>query len=416
MRRYAMSILAALALAAAPVQAAEPAAAGDDPPMAYPAPLPPTTQPERVGRVVRVPQDQPTLQAALDAAADGDTVLLSPGRYEGPATIGAKAVTLASLFLTTGDAGAIERTIIDGTGKRCALDVTDKCKPATRIVGLTLRGGSDGITCHARCEIRNNHFVGCGDGVDYEGGGGVCRDNVFDDCRDDALDLDGDCAVRMEHNVLRNCHDDGIEIRYYPYDAATPVLEIVVRDNLIVGSGEDGIQVIDHPGPSRRMLWIERNVIRSSAKAAIAFMDNADTREDYRGAAVTDPAWIINNTLIGGQYGLVGGGNVVAINNVLAGFKHEAARRVGGRSILSHNLFFDNGVNWADSNIDAATTLTADPRLDAGGAPTAGSPCLGAGTSVVRRGGATILSLPPGAPPAKAPTIGALPPPPATDP
>jgi len=39
------------------------------------------------GDVVRVPQDQPTIQAAVDAAAAGETVLVDRGTYPGPVVV-----------------------------------------------------------------------------------------------------------------------------------------------------------------------------------------------------------------------------------------------------------------------------------------------------------------------------------------
>lgn len=375
-------------------------------PIAYPGAEAPSIRPDPAGRTIRVPQDQPTVQAALDAAADGDTVLLAPGRYDGGVRIGEKAVTLASEFLTTGDAASIEKTVIDAGGKAYAICVTDKCKPATRIIGLTIRGGSDGITCHGRCSILYNHFVGSGDGIDYEGGGGVCGHNTFDDCGDDAIDLDGDCAVRIEDNVLRDCHDDGIEIRLEPYKAKE-TLEILIRNNLIAGSGEDGIQIIGYPGASNRRFWIERNVIRGTAKAAIGFMDNADTREDYRASAVTDPMYVVNNTLLENNWGLTGGANLVAANNVFAGTKHAAVLKSAGDSIFTNNLFWDNGADWKDSNIDDAGAVRKDPMLEADGVPAAASPCADAGTAVVKRGQVALFTLPASAYAGKAPDIGA---------
>lgn len=43
-----------------------------------------TGQDPPVDDVIRVPQDQPTIQAAIDAANSGDTILVADGRFEGP--------------------------------------------------------------------------------------------------------------------------------------------------------------------------------------------------------------------------------------------------------------------------------------------------------------------------------------------
>ena len=47
--------------------------------------------------------------------------------------------------------------------------------------------------------------------------GGLCRKNTFDGNSDDAIDLDYAVDVVIEDNILANSGDDGIKIRLHPY-------------------------------------------------------------------------------------------------------------------------------------------------------------------------------------------------------
>ena len=65
--------------------------------------------------VINVPADQPTIQAGIDAATNGDTVLVDDGLYYENINFKSKAITVSSHFLIDGDITHIDSTIIDGS-------------------------------------------------------------------------------------------------------------------------------------------------------------------------------------------------------------------------------------------------------------------------------------------------------------
>jgi predicted outer membrane repeat protein len=91
---------------------------------------------------IRVPADQPTIQAGIDAAAPDDTVLVAPGTYTGS---GNKNIDfLGKDVVLRSEAGA-EATVID-----CQADVTQPARaiyfhssetPAAQVEGFTIRNG-----------------------------------------------------------------------------------------------------------------------------------------------------------------------------------------------------------------------------------------------------------------------------------
>ena len=65
--------------------------------------------------VLAVPAKYPTIQAAIDSAVNGDTVLVAPGRYYENIRFKGKGIVVTSQFARTRDDADIDRTIIDGS-------------------------------------------------------------------------------------------------------------------------------------------------------------------------------------------------------------------------------------------------------------------------------------------------------------
>jgi len=136
---------------------------------------------------IRVPADVATIQGAIDAALDGDLILVSPGVYSENLTISGKTITLASEFYNSGNLADISSTIIDGGGGGATIIVKSTVGPDTTIMGFTIRNATDGLRPFGKLNILNNVITATSDGIDFEGGGGVVRNNIFENNSDDVI-------------------------------------------------------------------------------------------------------------------------------------------------------------------------------------------------------------------------------------
>ena len=99
-------------------------------------------------QIVReVPAEYPTIQKAIDAAQEGDTVLVSPGVYVENLQLRGRNIVLTSRFRIDNNPGLIGQTVVDGS--QPAHPDTASCLliwknegPATVVEGFTFQGGS----------------------------------------------------------------------------------------------------------------------------------------------------------------------------------------------------------------------------------------------------------------------------------
>ncbi|MFQ5639491.1 MAG: T9SS type A sorting domain-containing protein [bacterium] len=123
--------------------------------------------------IINVPADQQTIQAGINAATDGDTVLVQPGNYIENINFLGKNIVVGSLFLTTGDTANISQTIIDGNAAGSVVtfasgEVSSVLTGFTIQNGLAYQGG--GIYSMNSSPILDNVIIS-GNIANEEGGG-----------------------------------------------------------------------------------------------------------------------------------------------------------------------------------------------------------------------------------------------------
>ncbi|MHC4867937.1 MAG: hypothetical protein ACYTEX_28025, partial [Planctomycetota bacterium] len=121
-----------------------------------------------------VPGQYPTIQAAIDAADDNDTIIVAQGTYYENIDFGGKSITVTST--DPNDPNVVAGTIIDASGSGTAVTFPHDANAVCALAGLTVTDGNSsgnggGILCvngHItinNCIITDNSAAGNGGGL-----------------------------------------------------------------------------------------------------------------------------------------------------------------------------------------------------------------------------------------------------------
>ena len=138
---------------------------------------------------IHIPADAPTIQAGIDAAHDGDTVLVAPGTYLENVDFKGKAITVTS-------SDGPEKTIIDGRFLGATVTFKSGETQSSVLKSLTIRGGSE-------APAGTFDFAPVG-GVFVRGSSPIILQNVITENQCSGIDVADGGAPVIRSNVISN--------------------------------------------------------------------------------------------------------------------------------------------------------------------------------------------------------------------
>lgn len=323
-------------------------------------------------KILRVPATHPSIQAAINAATHGDTVLVAPGTYFENVIFRGKRIVVASHYLLNGDASFIRSTIINGSRPThpdtasCVL-IINREDTTTVLAGFTLTGGRG-------TRWRDEHGAG-----DYWEGGGILtalssptiRDNFI--VNNEAINISravsaggggmrcGDAAPRILNNVMlgnRALYGGGLVLNYCS--------NALVRNNVIaenrVYQAVPGVPTFGGGG-----IWI--NVSQTNLRIANRIENNTLIGNSAFGDLTSGSAGR------GGAMAVVNSAIVTARNNIF----WSNAQAQGG-AIAADGATFSLSYSSVEGGYAGTGNLALHPAFaDSGYYLSPNSPCVDAG-------------------------------------
>jgi parallel beta-helix repeat protein len=181
------------------------------------------------GASVSVPSDFPTIQAALQGANNGDTIVVEAGTYHESISFGGKKVILQS------KAGPL-LTVIEPGLDAVAITFNHGETVQSELRGFTIKGANTGVRIvESSPSIVGNFILDSGAGIYCNFASPVIRSNTISGTTPGSgITIGGASTCRVENNIIERCAS-GMTLQ----SAGSPVL----RNNIIRHNSRYGIQM-----------------------------------------------------------------------------------------------------------------------------------------------------------------------------
>jgi hypothetical protein len=350
---------------------------------------------------IHVPADQPTIQAAINVASNGDTVLVAPGTYVENINFAGKAITVKS-------SNGAKVTIIDGAQKDSVVTFNHSETNKSVLKGFSIQNGlakggeGGGIAVESSSPtIANNtitHNAACnGIGIAVDFGSPIIQKNkiifnVLQTCSGGigggGISIGGAASAQILGNTISDNsipNADGGRISLFA--AGTPLIQgNLIRRNKCGGSG-GGIVMFNQSDAN-----VINNVITNNTAfsgGGIYWLTPSGTRGPF----------LVNNTLVANNSVSTEGSeifadgfdiNALVINTIIVGKSGQTAffcgnfNDVNPPGIQFNDVYNPSGTTYGGICTDPTGSngnISADPKFTAKAnfRLTAGSPAIDVG-------------------------------------
>lgn len=214
-------------------------------------------------RTINVPADYATVQAGIDAAVDGDTVLVQDGTYTGS---GNQNINLQGKAILLRSQNGPLNCIIDADGLSSGANgfiLQSGETTATIIEGFTITTATRGIHCKgAGPTLRNLYLTGNTYGIICESGSnGLLEDLLIDGNSSVGLTINDHSSPTVSQTIIANNQGSGLYCLKY----SNPLIQDVnIHDNVSASAGA-GMTIEEYSEPLIKNVSIRNNTANSAA-------------------------------------------------------------------------------------------------------------------------------------------------------
>ena len=205
-----------------------------------------------LGLIINIPADQTTIQAGVEIASPGDTLLVQPGTYLENIVVHHKNITIGSLFLTTQDTTYISQTILDGNaiGSVITYYAGNDSINASALQGFTIQNGESykggairsgaSTTTFSHLIVKNSN-ANYGGGFWSESGHPIIEDCLFEgnsaEVNGGGLSFGKYSNAKMQNVVVRNNQAPKAAGVGLNEESTVEIIDSIIKDNIATQYG-----------------------------------------------------------------------------------------------------------------------------------------------------------------------------------